>query len=303
MEHQGRIRRWIRGTFVALVSATIALGSAAHTLAAPVVPLDPIAITHTSSWGSASPDPTGLTYRPNRRQLIVSDAEVDEIDALWSGANLFTASRRGRLLRAGSVRRVSVEPEDVAWGAGKLFIVDDKERAIFRCRGGRDRRIGTVDDRCRKVLGTRAIGIRDPEGLAYAVATRSLFVTDARRGRVIEVRPGRDARFGTGDDFIRAFDVASLGVRRPEDVEYDRQTKHLLIIGSRDEVIVETTLRGRLVMTFDVSAADLVNASGIALAPGTGTPTEMHIFVTDKGLDNRTDPGENDGRILEFLRV
>jgi SdiA-regulated len=305
MGRQGRARRRILGALVAILSATLATGPSAHrpAVAAPVVTLEPLAVTDTSTWRRPSPDPTGLTYRSDTGELIVSDAEVDEIGALWSGANLFTASRRGRLVRAGSVRRVSLEPEDVAWYGGTLFVVDDQAKAIFRCSVGHDRRIGTADDRCRRILRTRAFGSRDPEGLAFAGPKRSLFVTDAHGGRVIQVQRGRDGRFGSGDDVVRAFDVASLGVQRPEDVEFDRQTNHLLIVGGRDDVIVETTLRGKLVRTFDISAANLTNASGIALAPGLRAPPGLHIFVIDKGMDNRTDPGENDGRILEFPRT
>ena len=151
--------------------------------AAPTISAELLTTTKTSEWRSPSPDPTRLTLIRSTNRLIVSDAEVDEIPGLWKGGNLFTASRRGVLIRRGSVLRATPEPEDVAWhGASRsLYIVDEDRDAVSRIRAGHDGRIGTSDGRSRAILRTRSFGSGDPEGLAWRSRGRTLIVTDARR--------------------------------------------------------------------------------------------------------------------------
>ena len=48
-----------------------------------------VRVTMTSSWPTKSPDPMGLTYNPRTKKLLISDAEVDEMPALWKGKNLY----------------------------------------------------------------------------------------------------------------------------------------------------------------------------------------------------------------------
>jgi hypothetical protein len=99
---------------------------------------------------------------------------------------------------------------------------------------------------------------------------------------------------------VRRFSSAALGVDTPEDVVWVPGSNHLLIVGSAQPVVAETTMRGRLVKTFDLSGAGLRRGSGIALVPDPTRPGELLMFVTDKGVDEETDPMENDGRLFVF---
>jgi uncharacterized protein YjiK len=256
----------------------------------------------TSGWRSSSPDPTGLTFIRSTNRLLVSDAEVEEIPRLWGGWNLFTASRGGALIRRGSVLRATPEPEDVAWhdGSRSLYVVDDDRDRVYRIRAGEDGRIGTFDDRSRAILRTGSFGSRDPEGLAWRSRGRTLIVTDARRGRVFTVRAGRDRRFGTPDDVTSMFATSPLGLTIPEDVEFDPRSGHLFIVSSTEDAVAETTMRGRLVRTIDISAAQVHRAAGITLAPSPTDRGVMHLFIVAKGTDNESDPGENDGKLFRF---
>src|SRR4051812_46097421 len=50
--------------------------------------------TSTGAWaGAPSPDPSGITYFGG--QLVISDAEVEEIPALYKDVNIFYASLTG----------------------------------------------------------------------------------------------------------------------------------------------------------------------------------------------------------------
>jgi hypothetical protein len=289
------------------VLGTIAVASAlALTVAQPAlgggVVATRIRTTQTSSWATPSPDPAGLTYRKSIKRLVVSDPEVDET-ALWAKKNIFEATTRGVLKRTGKVSPTSFEPEDVAWdnSAEVLYVADDDKDKIFRINPGPDGRIGSTDDSISTALTTSTFGVNNPEGLAYRAKDRSLFISDPDLDRVYHVLRGPDGAFGTGDDVRRSFDAFALGLRAVEDVEFDPKSKHLFIVSSTDEGIIgEATVPGVLVRTIDISAAGLIQPAGITLAPGSDVATQTHIYVSDRGQDNDTNPGENDGRIFEF---
>lgn len=292
-------KRWT----IAIVTTVLVVSLASGAQAAPTVDADLVRVTDTSAWSPASPDPTGLTYVPSTGALLISDAEVDEIPRLWSGSNLFVAARHGGLLRKRSVVRSTPEPEDIAWRDRKriLYVVDDDRNEVTRIRVGRDGRLGTRDDRSKVILHTKRFGCRDPEGLAWHAESRSLIVTSARQSRVYLIRIGRDHRFGTVDDRVRSFPTKPLGSRSPEDVAVDPGSNHLLIVSSRDDSIAEATMRGRPVRMLDVSAAGIRRGAGIVLARSAADPAVLRLFVVDKGVDNETDRGENDGRLFEFV--
>jgi DNA-binding beta-propeller fold protein YncE len=276
------------------------------TLAQPASSVPRVAVTlvhsiETFRWSPPSPDPTGLSFNKATGKLLVSDAEVDEIRRLWTGANFFQASRRGRLARTGRLTKKTLEPEDIAWDnrARALYVVDDDKDAVFRFVPGRDGKIGTRDDSAVKVLNTHRFRSHDPEGLAYDSAHKSLLVTDQRKAKIYHVRRGRDRRFGTTDDRVSSFNTTRLNMAAPEDVEFDRASKHLFIVSSTDDYIAETTVSGTLVRLIDISVAGVVNAAGITLAPGTNNPAQTNAYIADRGLDNNRHPRENDGRIME----
>jgi hypothetical protein len=264
-----------------------------------------VRVTLASRWNKPSPDPTGLAYDRARHRLIVVDSEVEET-RLWARANAWFVTRAGRVRRAWSVGRFSVEPTDVAFKDRRtLFISDDNQDRIFRVRRGADRRWGTRDDRVSS-FPTRAFGSRDPEGLELAKG--SLLITDGNNARVYRLTRGRDRRFNgvppTGDDVVRSFDTLPLGIRDPEDIGYDWGTGFLYLISRIDDVMVRITFAGHLIDTIDLSSFGLVAPAGVAVAPGSRDRSVWNVYVSDRGMDNDPDkggdPNENDGRILEF---
>ena len=48
----------------------------------------------TSAFAPPSPDPSGIVFRRANNRFLISDSEVDETP-LYSGSNLFTATRTG----------------------------------------------------------------------------------------------------------------------------------------------------------------------------------------------------------------
>ncbi|HXF72661.1 MAG TPA: hypothetical protein VNO79_08660 [Actinomycetota bacterium] len=259
-----------------------------------------VAVIDTSAWSPPSPDPTGIAYSPARRKLIVTDSEVEET-ALFAGANVFEARRSGSLLRTYDLTRSTREPAGVAVPPRSrltLFVSDDNADRVFVVRAGEDRRWGTQDDRIRSI-STPAFGSGDPEGLAFG--RRSLFIADGSQAEIFLIRrrgPRFDGPPPNGDDVVRRFDTAALGLSEPEGVDHDPLTGHLFIVSRRERVIAEVTLRGRPVALFDISSSGIEEPSGVSVVRP--DPATLLVYVVDRGADNNEDPAENDGRIFAF---
>jgi hypothetical protein len=258
-------------------------------------------VTRTSRWHRPSPDPSGIAYIPGSGKLIVTDGEVEETPQ-WRGANVWFTTLQAHPTGSWSTRPASSEPTGVAvLGRRTLFLADDDRDRVFRWRRGADRRWGTRDDRVAS-FSTRPFGSGDPEGVA--LGPTSLFVIDGADAKVYRLRPGKNGRFDgvppEGDDRVSSFDTTDLGLRDPEGGVYDPDTGDLFLVSRMDRVIVETTVDGVLVESFDLSASSISRPSDIALAPASDGDSGMHAYVTDRGADNDTDPDENDGRIFEF---
>ena len=261
-----------------------------------------IKLTLTSSWPTKSPDPMGLTYNPRTKKLLISDAEVDEMPALWKGKDVFVTKRGGRLAATGTFKRFTHEPEDLAWDNAHqvLYVTDDDLDRVFRVGRGKDKKLGTRDDIVVTVLRTHRFGSFDPEGLAWLGSKRMLIVSDSTNRRVYKIRPGRDLKFGTRDDTVRSFGTHKYGFTTAEDVAI--RGKHLFIVSSRQRFILETTMKGGLVQKIDISGLGIVSASGITFAPGTDGG-RSRLYLTASGVDNNVDPNENDGRLFQLKFV
>lgn len=265
-------------------------------------------VTLTSKWKTPSPDPMGITYDPRTHSFLVSDTEVDETP-LWRGRNLFVARLKGGLVSARSLTTFTKEPEDLALDARHrtLYVVDDNLRRVFKDKPGKDGLFGTKDDVAQAILRTRRFNSVDPEGLAWFGPKKMLILSDSGQinhgsPRIYKIRKGRDGRFGTRDDRISSFGVQKFGFTTAEDVAVTRFTHHLMIVDSRRQFILETTLKGKLVRKIDLTGLGIRAPSGITFAPGTDG-SKSRLYITDSGIDNNVDPSENDGRIFELKIV
>jgi sugar lactone lactonase YvrE len=273
-----------------------------------------------TNWSTPSTDPTGLTYDGKRKKLLISDSEVDETQ-FWKGRNLFLATKAGALKATRRLTKATVEPEGISWyPRGKsLFVVDDDKNAIFRFGPGRDGKIGTRDDKVKKVVDTLRYGSGDGEGVTWHARRGKvdmLIWTDATTTKVYELKRGRDHRFGTKDDVMkRAFAASQFAdpndhhLNDPNGIYFDGKTGHLFVVDSKKHFLLETTLTGGFVRTIEMPFCRAKNPttpcrgfSDLVFAPGTdGSP--HHLYLTDRGVDNNVDPNENDGKLYEVELV
>jgi len=283
---------------VAIVAVlTAALGSTGASAGGEV---NVVRVIDTSTWDPPSPDPSGIAYDARSRKLLVVDGEVDE-SPLFDETNIWFATLDGEPTRTGLLR-VTNEPTGVAFsGERTLWATDDARPRVLRYRWGRDRRWGTDDDRAQYFL-TGAFGADDPEGLTFADGR--MYLIDGTGAEIYVVRRGRNRRFDgvrpTGDDRVSHFDVSGLGLSDPEGVTYDPSTGHLFVVTRRDPVLVEITLGGDLVASYDLSTTRLLHPADLAFAQASDGSSAVHVYVVDRGRDNAGNPNENDGRIFEL---
>ncbi|WP_309648940.1 PKD domain-containing protein [Nocardioides sp.] len=260
----------------------------------------------TSALSPALPDPAGIVYLPGRDSFLISDSEVDETP-VFEGANVLETTRSGAVLDRGLTTAYTKEAAGIGHDptSGHAFVSDDDQFRVHEIDPGADGRYGTADD-TRTWFSTAAFGSTDPEDVTYFPPTGELFVLDGADHDVHRVDPGPNGRFDgvapTGDDTATELDVEVYGAEDPEGIGYHPGRGTLVVVDSTSEAVYELNRQLMLVSRVDIAVTGQVFAAGITVAPATDDPGRYDLYVVDRGVDNDTDPDENDGRLFE-LRV
>ncbi|GAA3141042.1 hypothetical protein GCM10010466_35110 [Planomonospora alba] len=250
------------------------------------------------------PDPSGIAYAADRDRLLVVDGEVDEMP-VFDGANLFEITRSGTLTDRGLTNPPTKEPVGVSHdpGSGHAFVVDDDQQRVHIFDPGPDGRFATADD-VRTWFSTGAFGSTDPEDVAFHPRTGEVFVLEGTDNDIHRVSPGPNGVFDgvapAGDDVAVEFDVLGLGIRDPEGIGVHPARDTLLVADFTTGRVYELNREIMLVNTIDISASGQTKAAGVAVAPATGDPGRLNLYIVDRGVDNDTDPDENDGKMYEM---
>gem|GEM_PF-1206202 len=256
-------------------------------------------------WNPPSPDSSGVVYLPASDTLMVVDGEVNEMP-IYQGANVFQASLPGELLDTWTTLDFSNEPTGVAVNPSNehLFISQDTgDRLVHEVDPGPDGNYGTADDVVTSLVAAD-FGSNDPEGVTYAPGLDVIFLADGVNNEIYRIDPGANGNFDgvppAGDDQVTSFDTFNLGVEDPEGVAYNADTGNLYIAGRPSTTVLEVTPDGVLVQSIDVSAANARRLSGVGYGPSSVDPFARVLYIADRGVDNGSDPNENDGRIYEL---
>lgn len=260
--------------------------------------------TNTAAFSPPSPDPSGLAYASHLGRLMVADGEVNEMP-IYAGANIFETTLAGSLSSTWTTLSFSGEPVGEAYDpvSRHLFISDDDKRLIFEVNGGADGRYGTADDQVRSV-DTRQFGSDDPEGLAYDPAHRALFIADGVNAQVYRISFGAngvlDGLPPAGDDQLTSFDTEAHGLVDPEGMAYDTDLGLLYVVGKPATLVFEFSTTGTPLGTIDISAAQAHKPAGLEYVPASASSGSPMLYIVDRGVDNNTDPKENDGKLYQF---
>ncbi|MDG4900578.1 RTX toxin [Mesorhizobium sp. WSM4962] len=260
----------------------------------------------TSQWSPPSPDPTDIVYISHLGTLLVADSEVEEM-SIFTGKNLFQMNLNGTLTGTLTTINFSDEPAGVTYNPANhhLFFSDDTgTKSVYELNPGNDGLYNTSDDIVTS-FRTAAFGSTDSESIAYDTNRGVLYLLDGSTHSIYTIAPGQNGKFDGvpstgGDDVVTSFSVASLGAPSDGGIAYDPTHDLLYVLVSRTSVAMVTPT-GNLLGTLDISAANSKKPAGLALAPSSDDPShQMSLYVVDRGVDNDSNPTENDGKIYEF---
>ncbi len=266
--------------------------------------------TFTSQWSSPSPDPMGGAYIPTSNRLMVSDSEIEEYQRpYWRGGNIFESTLQGDFLTLHDVTNFTNEPTGIAFNPtnNHLFVSDDSQKEVFEIDPGNDNKWFTGDD-IRTQFDTKVLGTNDTEDVAYNPFNGYLYLADGLNSEVWEVRPGPNGRFDgvapAGDDQASHWDTSSKGINDPEGITVNTDTGTLYVSGHGATTVIEVTTGGTLLNVYDIgfikNLYGRMQPSGLAYGPSSVNPAMKNLYITDRAVDNDSDPRENDGKIHEI---
>jgi uncharacterized protein YjiK/PKD repeat protein len=292
-DHLGRVAE------IALPDAT----TVALAVSPPTVTARLVRTIDGSRLNPPSPDTSGAVYEPASDRLVIVDSEVDEMP-IFANANIWELTKTGSVTGTGLTTLFSNEPTGVAYKPSNdhLFISDDDRKKVFELARGPDGRHGTADD-VRTELSTSAFGNTDLEDVTYDTKANVLYTSDGVGREIYRIAPGSNGRFDgvapAGDDVVTHFDVQVYGVDDAEGVGYDGERDTLFVVDRHSHLLVEVTPDGALIEKVDYSSAPVLKPSGMAVAPASDGSGRMDLWITDRGIDNNSEPSENDGKVVE----
>jgi uncharacterized protein YjiK len=254
-----------------------------------------------SNFNPPSPDTAGIAYIEWKDRFLLSDSEVNEMP-IYDGVNLFEITAAGSLENTSTSIGWSNEPTGVAYNPANdhVFISQDDGDAFFELVPGSDGIYSTADDVNLITEVSTAAYSSDPEGLAFDSSQGVLFIVDGIDSEVHRIHPGPNGVFDGLDDTRTNFDTLTHGIDDPEGITYNRDNGNLYIVGRSNTIAIEVTTSGALVQTIDISAANVDKAAGLAYGPGSQNPLVNNLYITERGVDNNSDPNENDGKVYEL---
>ena len=173
---------------------------------------------------------------------------------------------------------------------------------MWEINPGADGLYHTADD-IRTWFSTTAFGSTDPEDVTYHPGEGVLYLVDGVNAEVYRIAPGPDGIFDgippAGDDVVTHFDT-SAHTLDPECLTVNTDTNNLYIGGHLDGAIQELSTDGVQLQTIDISAANAKNIGGIGFGPGSADPSASRLYLVQRGVDNGSDPNENDGKLWEL---
>lgn len=260
----------------------------------------------TSLWADPSPDPSGIDSFGDHR-IIISDSEVNEQPGRTKNVWIFDLNLRQVLSSTSTFAgRVSAEPTDIALvGDGTFLITDDVKRRIISAQFdlvGNIQKLYSFD--------TTVYGSADPEAAdVFVMNNERVLVTGDARGNMIYIhRPGDNQRFdgpcAPGDDTVRQFNTAELGFLKPAgiyavpDGAGDGVTYYVVGEADRQHIYVLKANATSVQLAYRIDIGELSVYHKMA---GIVVLANSHIVLIFRGVDNDSDPDENDG-VLAVLQ-
>jgi hypothetical protein len=209
---------------------------------------------------------------------------------IFTGVNLFEITQSGNLVGTASTTSYSDEPTGLSYNPqnNHIFVSDDNSRRIYEIDPGSDGNYGTSDDGVSH-FSTSSFGSTDPEGIAYG--NGNLFIADGVSNKVFQT--------SLSGNLLNSFSLGQHGFSDPEGISYNPDNGTLFLVDRSSKGVIEVTTSGELLTKIDISSANPVSPAGIVYAPASNSNSN-NLYVVARGIDNDSNPNENDGKVYEF---
>ena len=261
--------------------------------------------TSTGGWATKpAPDPAGITWDAARGRLVLSDSEVDEMP-LYKGTNIYYSSLKGAPAGGWTTEPWSYEPTGISFVRSNFALIsdDDKDKIFLVTTNSSGTPTATPPG-----FTTRPVN-GDAEDVDTDMTNNGhILVIDGVNTDVYEYSPGPNGRFDgvksssnpKGDDTRVVYDVGRYGAKDPEGIKFYPAHNSILVLDSGSKAVYELNRTGGLLNKISIAAASPKSAAGITLAPASNGSGKTNLYICDRGVDNNTNPSENDGRFYEM---
>jgi hypothetical protein len=277
-----------------------------------ILAVDAVALVNTintgagsGNWSPDSPDPSGLAYNSTLDRLVAVDGEVEETTgAGWNNANGWFATRSGSTtstFNTTTLQPANKEPVGAAY--------DPARNELYVVKDGGSSAVWVYNASTMNVVRSFSVAAApynnaDAEGVGFGNGV--LYLVDAVDNDLVKVQPGANGIVGTGgDDVVNNYDLQQYGQDEPEGLDVHPTTGNIWVVsnkvsGGNPQPMLEVTPNGTLVSSVSIADANPDSPAGLAIAPPSGGGGGLNIYITDRGVDNASNPNENDGKIYEF---
>ncbi len=253
-------------------------------------------VGHFDTWDGGiirSTDVAGIAYHPPSGNLYLADSEINEISSIFTGANIFETNLQGdQVIR--EITSGNTEPTGITYNEfdGFFYVTNDTgDRLITRYDSNLNNPLleqSTADD---------VATANDPEGITSDPATGRLYVVSGDTGGELQV-----LTYTNDLEFIDRFLVEDQ-LNDAEGIAFHEESQHLFVLDGTQNLIVEYSLNGTFIESYDISGFSPTpeSAQGLTFAPTSNpndSPDALAIYIADGQVDNGAD-----GRVYEAVLV
>ncbi|HJR79462.1 MAG TPA: hypothetical protein VJ821_05270 [Anaerolineales bacterium] len=153
-------------------------------------------------------------------------------------------------------------------------------------------------------FAVNALGVANPQGIAFGPEDGHLFVLDAENAQIVSVAPhstrGFDVIEALRSNNVRRISLKKLGSGL-RGIAYNPVNGHMYVSDPGRKKLHELTESGELVSSFDLAALEISNPSAMTFAPSvdnTDDPGTYDLFILDSGTTSRQ--ADSGGKIVEI---
>jgi uncharacterized protein YjiK len=247
--------------------------------------------------------PAGLAYSPNDGVFLVVDKSNGAKDL-----TLITPheSLAGTISLPAAI--TAIDPLNMAFDAqtNYLYLLEQDTKELVQVQVNLQGQPEAASESIQR-HDLESLGLGRVQGITVDPNSGQLYLLDGDQSRMVglspDVRQSFDGSLALEQGRVNQKGLRGLGDGKPQGIAHDPNSNHFYILSASNKKLVEVTETGQTVATYDLTALNLENPTGMAVAPSgdsTDDPSILNLYITDSGqTTGQVESGQN-GKILEL---